>query len=355
MPAPVVTALRLGAGLITCQRYPGDPRSDRRLYEEALEFAVAAERFGLDSVYVSEHHFVDDGYLPSVMPLCAAIAARTERIEVGTALLLAPLHDPLRIAEDAAVVDLISGGRLRLGVGLGWREEEFESFAVPLSERVARLVDAIAVLRQAFGDGAVTGTARRPIPGPGVFPKPCRPGGPPIVVGAMREPAVRRAGRLADGLMATEVDPDGLAEQCGWAREELARRDEAPAHPFEISLHVPVFCSEEDDAFAVAADHLRYVNWKYEDMESARGRLGPVTPPPPSGEELLAARAGSIVGNPDEVARAIDAFRRAAGGELHFIARLYLPGLPWELQLASLELFATRAAPLARELAGGTP
>ena len=103
-----------GFGLITCQRYPGDPRSDTELYRQALALAEDADAFGIDSVWVSEHHFVDDAYLPSLLPLCAAIAARTRRVRVGTALLLAPLHDPVRLAEDAAVVDLISGGRLVL-------------------------------------------------------------------------------------------------------------------------------------------------------------------------------------------------------------------------------------------------
>ena len=82
--------IRCGVGLITCQRAPGETRSNVELYADALAFAEEAERLGFDSVWVSEHHFVDDGYLPSLLPMCAAIAARTARVEIGTALLLAP-------------------------------------------------------------------------------------------------------------------------------------------------------------------------------------------------------------------------------------------------------------------------
>ena len=146
--------MRFGYGLVTCQRPPDDPRTDADVYHDAVERCVAAERYGFDSVWTSEHHFVDDGYMPSLLVLCAAIAQATSRVDIGTAVLLAPLHDPLRLAEDAATVDLLSNGRLILGLGAGWRPKEFEVFGVPLSERAARMRETVAILRAAWGPGA---------------------------------------------------------------------------------------------------------------------------------------------------------------------------------------------------------
>ncbi|HEU5418740.1 MAG TPA: LLM class flavin-dependent oxidoreductase [Streptosporangiaceae bacterium] len=341
-------SLSLGFGLITCQRYPGDPRSDTEIYAQALDLAEQAERGGLDSVWVSEHHFVDDAYLPSLLPLAAAIAARTSRLRIGTGLLLAPLHDPLRLAEDAAVTDLISGGRLILGVGLGWREEEFAGLGVPLAQRVPRLVASLDTMRLAWRGELVAGAAGRPaVP---VRPRPAQPGGPPLWIGAMSEPAIRRAGLIADGFMATEVTPGMLASQVAWARE--AFRGGGRTGPFQLSVHLPVFAWDGPGAWELIRDQHRYIGWKYEDMDDARGRGGEPAPPPPltAGEEA-ALRSSIILGTPGEVAAAIDDYRRAAGGDLVFIARLYFPGLPWDIQQRALRLFAGEVAPRARELA----
>ncbi len=129
---------------------PGSKISFQELYRESLAQVEAAERLGFDSIWLTEHHFTDDGYLPALMPAAAAIAARTTRVTIGTYVLLAPFFHPLKLAEDAAFVDVVSGGRLRLGIGLGYRAEEFEGFGVPRPQRLGRTLETIEILKLAW-------------------------------------------------------------------------------------------------------------------------------------------------------------------------------------------------------------
>src|SRR5438105_1048122 len=142
--------LHIGIGLFTGQVPPDSSRTFVQEYREIVDLARLAETLGFESVWVSEHHGSGDGYMPSLLPTLAAFAAATEHIKLGTGVMLTPFHHPLRLAEDAATVDLISGGRLILGLGLGWREEEFRMFGVPISERVRRTIETVEVLRRAW-------------------------------------------------------------------------------------------------------------------------------------------------------------------------------------------------------------
>jgi len=332
--------VRFGYGLITCQRYPGDPRTDADIYREALELAAFAEEVGFDSVWTSEHHFWDDAYAPSLLPLSAAIGARTSAIEIGTGLLLAPMHHPIRLAEDAAVVDLISGGRFVLGVGHGWLPWELEAFGASMRDRARRTETAIDVCRRAW--------AGEPVDGVRVTPAPARPGGPPIWIGAIREPAVRRAARIADGWMANRPDPETLRTAVGWLRDELQRTGR-PDGAVEVAGHWPVFVDDDPErAWETVRPHVRYVEWKY-DVDDQRHRGGPPPGPPPlEPDEERQVRDLTLCGTADEIAGRIVELARIAGPRFHFVARLYYPGMDLDTMREAARRFAEVVIPRIR-------
>jgi alkanesulfonate monooxygenase SsuD/methylene tetrahydromethanopterin reductase-like flavin-dependent oxidoreductase (luciferase family) len=166
-------------------------------YQAALDMAEWADGLGFAAVILSEHHGSDDGYLPSPLTMAAAIAGRTRQLRITVAALVAPFHDPLRLAEDTAVVDNISGGRLDLVIGAGYVPSEFAMFGADMAERVQRTGEVIATLRSAWtGEPfAYRGRTVR------VTPAACRPGGPGLMMGGSSAGAARRAARLGIGFM----------------------------------------------------------------------------------------------------------------------------------------------------------
>lgn len=171
-------------------------------YAAALDMATWADRLGFVMVGLSEHHGSPDGYLPSPLPMAAAIAARTEHIGIYVAAMVASFHDPLRLAEDAAVVDLLSNGRLSLIIANGYVPDEFAMFGVPMGERAARTSETIRVLQQAW-TGAPFDHRGRTVH---VTPAPCTAGGPALVLGGSSDAAARRAARLGVGYQPSNGD-----------------------------------------------------------------------------------------------------------------------------------------------------
>jgi len=344
--------VKIGIGLITCQAHPDDSRSETERYRDAIEQAVAAERLGFDSVWVSEHHFVDDGYMPSVLPVCAAIAARTSQITIGTAVVLVPFYEPLRLAEDAATVDLISGGRFILGLGQGWRPEEFDAFNVPPQSRARILQDTVTVLRQAWSGGTVSGGDLLSYPNVAVRPKPVASGSIPIWIGATVERSIRRTGRIADGFIAgggleQPYTPEEFRDQLSWINQEREALD-APGI-FTPCMFLPTYASTGHDPWNEVRDYVHYTYWKYEDMAHARSRTEPSKKPPSlSRERETFLRENGITGSPEAVAEKIRRFAKVAGGEFHYIARLYWPGMPRERQREAMHIFADTIMPMLR-------
>ncbi len=174
-------------GLYYDLRNPGNERPWDRLYAETLERIAALDEAGLQSVWFSEHHAFPDGYLPAPLTLAAAVAARTKRARIGTAVVVSPFVHPRAIAEQAAVVDILSGGRLELGLGAGWREAEFASFGADFAGRYRHLEATAAALPDLWRDGSVT-----PPPVQDPIPR---------WIGARGPRGARLAGRVGAGLL----------------------------------------------------------------------------------------------------------------------------------------------------------
>jgi alkanesulfonate monooxygenase SsuD/methylene tetrahydromethanopterin reductase-like flavin-dependent oxidoreductase (luciferase family) len=178
--------------------FAGTSMADR--YAAAIDMAEWADRLGCVNVAVSEHHGSADGYLPSPVPVVAAMAARTTNVRFTIAALIAPFHDPLRLAEDLVVLDNLTRGRLDLIVAGGYAHEEFEMFGVPTGDRPKRVTELVTTLKSAFTGEPFEFRGRTVR----ITPPPFQPGGPKVAMGGSSEPAARRAARIADGFMPSE-------------------------------------------------------------------------------------------------------------------------------------------------------
>lgn len=168
-----------------------------RVYGEILDQIVACEEWGYDLVWFTEHHFMDDGYLPAWVPVAGAVAARTARIRIGTDIALLPLAHPVRLAEECAVLDNLSNGRLDLGLGAGYAPHEFAAFGVSLKNRVSLMEEGIQILRAAWTNEPFSFHGKRwDFDNLRVTPEPVQAGGPPIWLAAMTEAGARRAARF---------------------------------------------------------------------------------------------------------------------------------------------------------------
>jgi alkanesulfonate monooxygenase SsuD/methylene tetrahydromethanopterin reductase-like flavin-dependent oxidoreductase (luciferase family) len=321
---------------------PGSGRSFTALYAEMLAQAEIAEHLGFRSIWLTEHHFTDDGYLPAMLPAAAAIAARTRRVAIGTFVLLAPFQHPLRLAEDAAVVDVISGGRLRLGLGQGYRQEEFDGFGVPRSERLGRTLETIEILRQAWTGERFSFEGKyfrfkdvRVLPAPASRPH------PELLWGAGAPKAIRRAARL------------GLSFACVGGRREAAvyidALKAAGRNPADFSLvnsRVVYIAESEQDAWNDVGEALMYQAEHYGRWLSAAAGTTDMSKVliRPDPERL---RRTSILGPPNFVrARIAEIIESAPYTDL--ITVMQLPGLDPAKARRSLERFGHEVLPAFR-------
>jgi alkanesulfonate monooxygenase SsuD/methylene tetrahydromethanopterin reductase-like flavin-dependent oxidoreductase (luciferase family) len=305
------------------------------LYGRTIELVERAEQLGAGSVWFTEHHRFADGYLPQPLTFAAAVAARTSRVRIGTAVLLAALRNPVLIAEEAAVVDQLSGGRLELGFGAGYVRREYDLYGVDIARRYGLTDAAVVEVRRLFDDGVVTPPpAQRPVP---------------LWLGYQGPQGARRAGRLGVGLLS--LDPALLEPY----HAGLAEGGHDPAVARTGGMLDIVVSDDPEPAFARILPHLLHQANTYAEAAAA----GTGAPPRVLTEEkVLSRRTGpaSVPGlrvlTPGE---AVDAVRAATshGPVAHVYFWASIAGMADDLVDRHVELLLGEVAPALRSGAEG--
>jgi alkanesulfonate monooxygenase SsuD/methylene tetrahydromethanopterin reductase-like flavin-dependent oxidoreductase (luciferase family) len=304
----------------------------RDLYAAALDMAAYADEHGFSGLVLSEHHGTDDGYLPAPLTLAAAMAGRTRRIGISIAALLVPLHDPLALAEQLAVLDLASGGRVAVTAGLGYRPEEYEAFGVDWKRRGALMDEALETLLRAWTGEPFSYRGRTVR----VTPRPVTEPHPTLMVGGVTKAGARRAARF--GL---PFQPSSDAQELVDAyEEECRRRGVTKGFVLRPGRGETTFLAEDPDrAWEELGPHLLhdatvYASWQQPGQESAVHSKARTI-------EELRAEGKYRIRTPEEcVAQA-----RAEGPLSTFVFFPLCGGAPPELGWRSLELYATRVLP----------
>ena len=316
----------------------GLPMSD--LYGQVLDQVDAIDEAGYDVVWFTEHHFVEDGYLPSWTPVAGAVFGRSRRLRVATDIALLPFYHPVRLAEDLAVLDNLSGGRVELGVGMGYAPHEFKGFGIPVSRRVSLTEEGLDVLRLAWSGERFSYEGKRyRFDDLLVTPRPVQPGGPPLWMGAMTPAGAARAARYGANFL-----PQGEGEVLArWREEVTARGEDHSSRRIGIIRPWLVTDDRERDWPPIRqAERYRmsvYARF-FEEADASFGLSGPDR-----------IDQSWIVGDADDVAERLGAYVEAHGFT-DLITHGVPPGMAPERLTPSLVRFAKEVMPRLRERFG---
>ena len=312
-------------------RAPAFGAPAEELYPAAVEQCAIADAAGFDTVFLAEHHGAEDGYCPSPMVLAAAMLGRTNRMTVHFSALIAVLHDPLRLAEDLATLDLISGGRIEMTLGIGYRLHEYEMFGVQKSKRVPILEETITILERAWSGEPFEyrGMTVQILPTPVQKPR------PPIYIGGSTEASAIRAARYGDDFMpATPALYELYAEEC---------RRLGKAVPGGPRAKGPLFLFVTDDperSWPIVGPHVMYTSNSNAEWAKERGVGATPYPPIEDIAQMKQMSQFAIVTPADCIELLAD-----LGPEAEVTIHPLMGGLAPAVGTASLELFISAVLP----------
>jgi alkanesulfonate monooxygenase SsuD/methylene tetrahydromethanopterin reductase-like flavin-dependent oxidoreductase (luciferase family) len=340
MPRP----LRLGA-VYDFRNPPESGMKTPDFYAAIMDQVSWLDGLGLDLVWFTEHHFVDDGYLPSWIPVASAMAARTKHTRFSCDVCLLPFNHPIRLAEDLAVLDNLSNGRVEIGTGMGYAPHEFRGFGLPVSRRVSLTDEALAVLRHAFtGETFSFHGKRYDFTDVQITPGYVQPGGPPLWVAAMAAPGADRAARFDTNLL-----PQGpRAHTLDRWRSELAASGRDPAN-YRVGIIKSCLVTddpERDWPLVRAGERRRMeVYGKFREQSGGHGGVSGIT------EDARIPQTW-VVGDVDHCVAELAAFIREYD-LTDIVTWAVPPGMKPEQMNASLERFTRDVAPRLRAMFPG--
>jgi alkanesulfonate monooxygenase SsuD/methylene tetrahydromethanopterin reductase-like flavin-dependent oxidoreductase (luciferase family) len=337
-------------GIVLLFRNPAKWRRPfAEIYRERIELAAKAEELGFDHFWTNEHHFMEDGFSPSSIAILSAVAARTTRMRIGPYVLLLPFHNPVRIAEDAATVDIISNGRLDLAVGPGSSPTEFATFGIPIKERRARMYEGLEIVRRCFSEEEFSFAGKywnfnkvRMTPKPVQNPV-------PIFVAAVGERALAEAAERGYHLAA-----GGTSSRSQIYSDALRRAGRDPGQFRRAALQIGHLAPTREQAWNEAEPHIHYymtVHFAMVAQSRANDTLKLDTHQdlvvPPLGELRKTGRGPygpAFIGTPEDVIKMIErAVKEASLTDIAFCPDL--PGMDPRLIARSVELFAREVIP----------
>ena len=332
---------KLGFGLWYSLRNPARwARPITEVYDQTLRQIAWAETIGYDDVWLTEHHFCEDAHAPSILPLCAAVAVRTSKIRIGTSVLLLPLYHPVRVAEDAATIDILSHGRFELGVGVGYRPEEFAGLGLRSQDRGARMDEGLEIIRALWRGETVDYRGRHfTVEGAKLSPMPVQTP-PPLWVGGFAPASAKRAARIGDGYLGTGE----MTELVKIYREERARLGLAGPGRLAGGHFWLVASKDPKRTLAEIGPHVLYQIEVYNQWLAAAGQA--LFPPVSSPEQLVEMGILQIL-TPQAAVDAVGAYVEATGIERYYSWSVP-PGYPEEKMNEHLQLFAEEVMPAFR-------
>nr|WP_294516535.1 LLM class flavin-dependent oxidoreductase [uncultured Rhodopila sp.] len=324
-------------GLFINTQYPGGVDVAARI-PDLVDQVRTARDAGFRSLWFPHHWLTAPLQMLQIMPAMAFLAAEAKGMVIGPNILILSLLNPMHVAEEAATLDVLTGGNYVLGAGLGYREPEFTAFGIPLAERAARFTESIALMRKLWAGGKITHEGQFfTVRDAGISLQPARPGGPPIYVAGLVDSAVRRAARIGDAwLIANASSIQEIAPRMNTYRAALAEFGRTPLEfPIARECYVGV---DRISAYAECKAALDYKYAAYKDW-------GMTSPLDGMAFEDF-ARDRFIIGDKDSVKDEILRYQAVLGVD-HFIMRTDWPGLEQAKVLGSIrrlgEVFAALA------------